>query len=109
MATFGVTSTGGYGMLQNFSKSSSAEIAEARDENGLATDEQAYSRDIEYSSEGIFDGDTVLEAGAAITMGSETVLIRNVSENETNTGYKRVSVTAGVKDSATQVALAART
>jgi len=102
--SFGVTSTGGYGVLQSLSESSTAEIAEARDENGKVTDQKAYSKTNEATAEGIFDGDSVADAGASLTVGSLTGLITSVSKTESNTDYKRVSVTIQKKDAATQSA-----
>ena len=98
--SFGVTLTGGYGVLQSAGKTSTAEIAEARNEVGKVTDMKAYSRTNEGTSEGIFDGDTVADAGAELTVAGVAGLITNVSVNESNTDYKRVSVTVQTKDAA---------
>ena len=104
--SFGVTSTGGYGVLQSLSESTTAEIAECRDEDGLVTNQQAYSRTAEATTEGVFDSDSLSGAGASLTIGTLTGLITSESFTETNTDYKRVTVTVQKKDSATQVALA---
>lgn len=103
--SFGVTSTGGYGVLQSLSETETAEIADARGEDGLITDQQAYSKTAEATAEGLFNSDTLGGAGTSLTIGSVTGLITNQSITETNTDYKRVSVTVQKKDSATQVAL----
>ena len=102
MATsFGVTSTGGYGILQSLSETGTAEIAEARGEDGKVQEMKAYSVTKEASTEGIFDGDTVAEPGTQLVVGSVTGLITNIQQNETNTDFKRVSVTVQKKDAAT--------
>lgn len=107
MATlvFGVTSTGGYGVLQSLQETESVEIAEGRDADGKVTDQKAYSKTSEAQSEGLFDtGDSVAGAGTSLTIGSLTGLITNKQVSEENTGYKKISVTVQKKDSATQVA-----
>jgi hypothetical protein len=103
--SFGVTSTGGYGVLQSLSETQTAEIADARDATGKVTDQQAYSKTAEATAEGLFNGDSLGGAGTSLTIGSVVGLITNQSITETNTDYKRVSVTVQKKDSATQVAL----
>lgn len=100
--SFGVTSTGGYGVLQSVSQNETVEIAEARGADGKITDQIAYSKTYEATAEGIFNGDTLSGAGAVITVGSLTGLVTSQSVSETNTGYKTVSVTIQKKDSATQ-------
>ena len=102
--SFGVTSTGGYGVLQSLSETETAEIADARDESGKVTDQKAYSKTSEATAEGIFNGDSLGGAGTSLTIGSVTGLITNQGIAESNTGYKTVSVSIQKKDSATQVA-----
>ncbi len=99
--TFGVTSTGGYGVLQSVNKTSTAEIAEARDQVGKVTNQKAYSKTNEATAEGVFDGDTLADAGAELTVGDVIGLITNVSKSESNTDFQRVSVTVQKKDAAT--------
>lgn len=101
---FGVTSTGGYGVLQSLTETQTAEVAEARNESGKVTDQIAYSKTHEVTAEGLFNGDTLGGAGSSLTAGSLTGLILSQTVSETNTGYKTVSVTIQKKDSATQVA-----
>jgi hypothetical protein len=102
--SFGVTSTGGYGVLQSLTYTQTAEIAEARNAYGRVTSQEAYSKTREATAEGLFNEDVLDGAGASLTVGSVTGLITNQSLTEANTDYKRVSVTVQVKDSATQTA-----
>ena len=104
--SFGVTSTGGYGVLQSLSETGTPEIAEARNAGGKVTDQKAYSITKEATAEGIFDGDTIADPGTSLAVGNVTGLITNVSTTESNTDYKRVSVTVQKKDNATQAAYA---
>jgi hypothetical protein len=104
--SFGVTSTGGYGVLQSLSTNGTAEIAEARNSTGKVTDQKAYSITQEATAEGLFDGDTIADPGTSLAVGGVTGLITNVGTTETNTEYKRVTVTVQKKDAATQAAYA---
>lgn len=102
--SFGVTSTGGYGVAQSVKKQTTAEIAEARDALGKVTDQVAYSKTTEVTQEFIYDGTDPDEAGDSVTIAGVTGLITNSSTDEENTGYKKGSVTIQKKDSATQEA-----
>ncbi len=99
--SFGVTSTGGYGVLQSVNTTSSAEIADARNAVGKVTDQHAYSKTNEVSAEALFTGETLAEAGAELTVGGLAGLITNISKSESNTDFQRVSVTVQKKDAAT--------
>lgn len=99
--SFGVTSTGGYGVLQSATKTSTAEIADARNAEGKVTDQKAYSKTNEVSAEALFNGETLAEAGAELTVGGLAGLITNISKSESNTDFQRVSVTVQKKDAAT--------
>ena len=70
--SFGVTSTGGYGVLDSVSINETAEVAEARDENGAVTDQKAYSKTVEATLEGYFDGDSLAGAGTLMTAAGIT-------------------------------------
>lgn len=106
MATsFGVTSTGGYGVLQSVTTRSTAEIAEARSALGAVTDQKAYSHTKEVSFEAVYSGSDPAVAGTLLTIGGITNGVITSSETrETNTDYKRISCTVQKKDSATCVA-----
>jgi len=99
--SFGVTSTGGYGVLQSVNTTSSAEISDARNEVGKVTDQHAYSKTNEVSAEALFNGEALAEAGAELTVGGLAGLITNISKSESNTDFQRVSVTIQKKDAAT--------
>jgi hypothetical protein len=102
--TFGVSATGGYGVLQSVTYTGNAEIAEARGTTGKVTDQLAYSITKEESFEGLFDGDTIANPGTSLTVDDVTGLITTVTKSQTNTDYQRVSGTVQKKDAATQVA-----
>jgi len=104
--SFGVTSTGGYGILQSLREGSTAEKAEARSVRGKVTDEIAYSRTLMASAEFVCDTETAEDAfaaGTSLTIGALTALITNVEVNETNTAFQSGSVSIEMKDDATQV------
>ncbi len=101
---FGLTGTGGYGVLNSVRNSQSAEIAECRGTTGKVTNQQAYSITAESTSEGVFNGDTLANAGTSLTIGATTGLITSWEKTETNNGYQMISCTVQKKDSATQVA-----
>ena len=102
--TFGVTSTGGYGVLNTLSETQTAEIAECRNALGKVTDQKAYSKTLEATSEGVFNGDSLAGAGTSLKIGSVTGLITSQQKSESNTDYQRISVTVQKKDAASQAA-----
>jgi pyridoxine 5'-phosphate synthase PdxJ len=100
---FGIitTTTGITGIVVNsLTTSNSAEIAEARDENGKITDLKAYSKAETISVSGLLDGSIGVQAGAKLTLNSVDYIIESVEISETNTGYTEVSLTARTADSA---------
>jgi hypothetical protein len=106
-ASFGVTSTGGYGVLQEVTRGSSAEKAEYRDDDGKVLGEQAYSVTHTASANFVIDGATGADgdkAGTALTIGDLTALITSHEVTESNTDYKRGTVAIEKKDAATQAA-----
>ena len=100
--SFGVTSTGGYGVLNSLNVRNSAETAECRDELGKVTDMTAYSVTKEASFESVYDGDDP-DPGTSVTIGSVTGILTSSEVRESNTDYKRISGTVILKDSATVV------
>lgn len=103
--SFGVTSTGGYGVLQTLSEGSSAEKAQARGVSGKVEDEVAYSVMQRASAEFIEDTGSASDptkAGTSLQIGSLTALIVDIEAQEENTGYKRGTVSIEVPDGATQ-------
>lgn len=104
---FGVISTNGSlaaSLLQNITKSSSAEIAEAQNEKGKRTDMIAYSRTETISCDFVMDtGDTLPQVGSKVTIGGVEGLVTEISINESNTAYTSGSMTIETKDSAALV------
>lgn len=96
--SFGVTSTGGVGILQSVNKTSTSEFAEVRDEDGKVINTKSYSKSDEVTAEGVFDGDSIPTVGSELTIGGITGLVTSVSEIESNTDFKRVSVTIKLSD-----------
>lgn len=101
--SFGVTSTGGYGVLNSVTTTYSTEVADARNALGKVTNQQAYSKTSEVSFDGLFNGDT-LAPGTSVTVAGVTGILTTVAKTETNTEYQKVSGTISKKDAATQVA-----
>ncbi len=104
--SFGVTSTGGYGVAQSVKIRTQAEIADARNEVGLVTNQQAYSRTKEVTQEFLYNGTEPDAAGETVEIAGMTGLITESETSQTNTAYKTGTVTIQKKDSAELVALA---
>ena len=98
--SFGVTSTGGYGILQTVDKNSSAEVAEVRDETGKVVEMTAYSKTVEVDFEGVFDSDTIAEVGTELECADITGVITSISESESNTDFKKIKGKIQLKDAA---------
>lgn len=101
---FGVVSTvsGVSSMVVNsFSTTENAEIAEARDAQGKVTDMKAYSVSRTVSVKGLLEEGFALKAGDLFAMNNQNYIIESVSRNETNNGYVEVELTAKLSDSAT--------
>lgn len=98
MASFGIQTTiaGVSGLVQNVTTTGSAEIAQARDEDGTVSEHIAYSTAEEISAEWI--GTAELSIGAAY---NTNYIISAVSTIESNTDYVRQNFTAVLPDSAT--------
>jgi hypothetical protein len=97
---FGVaTAPGSYGEIQNFTSNKSIEFANYRDENGDVAGEQGYNESEEVSFEYVFDG-TAPEVGVTLTItttengGAKKFAIDSTSMAESNTDFKRMTVTA---------------
>lgn len=98
--TFGVSTQYGQStdfLMQNFSKNSTGDVAEARDENGDVAAVTTYNEREEVSFDAVFSSTATLPTvGASITLGTDTAkyLVTSVSKSESNTDYQRVSVSA---------------
>ena len=91
---FGVaTAPGSYGKIQGYTSTSSAEMGTYQDENGDVAGETPFNEKEEIDFEYVFDGTAPTE-GASITIGGNIFTVDTVSQVESNTDYKRMSVTA---------------
>lgn len=102
--SFGVVSgaTCSYGTVNSAEKSTSAEIAEARNATGAVTNEQAYSRTTTGKLTAVMTS-AVPEAGTALTIFGVAGLAANVRTIESNTGYRMVEAETVLYDAATQL------
>lgn len=91
---FGVATTpGSYGYIQNFTRTESSDLGEARDENGDVAAYNVYNERFECSAEYVFDG-TAPTVGATIQADDTNYfLITGVTETEDNQDYKKLSFT----------------
>ena len=92
---FGVLTDGlTYGLIQNFTTTQSNEMGEARDENGDVAAFNPYNETEEFTAEWVSDTAVSSPAVSAnITIGGETYTLTSVVETESNTEYKRLSLT----------------
>lgn len=103
--TFGVSSTATYGLLQEVSAASTAEVAEARDETGKVTYQKAYSKEAKGRVRYVLNG-TSPAIGTTATVGGIAGLVTSVTETENNTAYKTGEAEVSIKDAATLTAYA---
>ena len=101
---FGIitTTTGISGIVVNsLTRNRTAEIAEARNEKGQVTDLKAYSTGETISVTGLLDAEALtIEPGSKLTLGEKDYIIESGDQNETNTGYTEVTLSARTADSA---------
>ena len=98
-----ITTTSGIAsiVVTSFSTSHSAEIAEARDEEGKVTDLKAYSRGVSVSVRGYLDASEVsIDAGDVLSLNGKDYLVESVNVSETNTNFVEVDFTARTADNA---------
>ena len=104
---FGVGENRTIGIVQSETENNSAEVAEARDENGKVFIQKAYSKSCEKSFEALFlAGTTAPAAGTVITVGEWTGIVTSANITRSNTDFTKISITASHKDTATLVAYA---
>lgn len=104
MATlvFGTDESVTYGVVQSKSNNKSAEVAEARDHLGRVIAQRGYSISDEIQMEVLFDSTATLPgAGTPITVDEVSYLVTSCNVTESNTEFKKASITATLKDSAT--------
>jgi len=88
-------------VVTSFQKQKTAEIAEARDSEGKVTDLKAYSVGTSITITGLLDATTVsVGAGDSLTLGAVNYIIESSNQNETNTTYCEVTITARTADAA---------
>lgn len=98
---FGVGAQATIGIVQSMSRNKSAEVAEARDENGKVIAQKAYSKTEEVSIEALIQtGVTPPDAGTIITIDTVEYLVTASNITASNTEFNKVSITANKKDSA---------
>lgn len=106
--TFGVpTTSSAYGVFQRQQSRKSAEIADARGEDGKVTDQQAFSKEEQVTGSFlVIAGGTLPEPGASAVLFGLTGLVTEITNQVENTNYKTGDITLSKKDAATQVAYA---
>jgi hypothetical protein len=105
--TFGVTSGKAYGIFQRLQTKKTAEIADARGEDGKVSDQKAFSKEEQVTGSFlVVSGGSVPVIGASETLFGLTGLVADVSEQAENTNYRSGEITVTKKDAATQVAYA---
>ena len=106
--SFGVTSVdstaASYGVFQQYQENDSAQVAEARQENGKMVDMKAYSAEKQTQVQFLVNG-SLPTIGATATINSRLGLVVERSVTETNTNYKTGQVTLRSADAATLQAL----
>lgn len=106
MATsWGVTSTGGIGIVQTLDVEGTAETAKVRGPTGLVVQTTAYSKTKTVSFEGYFDGAALIEPGTSLVIGGITGLVTSITTSESNTDFKKVKGTVELSDASTITAL----
>lgn len=94
---FGIisSSTGVTGIvIQSIQKGSSLETANAMDEHGNITDINGYGKKVTVNIKGLLNGGSSIDAGSAITVGTDTYIITSAQVSESNTGYVEADITA---------------
>jgi hypothetical protein len=87
-------------IVNSLSKSASAQIAEARDEDGKVIELQAYSIAKTVSISGVTSADNPADCGSVITIGGKNYLIDKADQNESNTAFVDISISAQTADNA---------
>jgi hypothetical protein len=100
----GVTSV----VVQSLTRTNSAEVAEARDENGYVTDLKAYSLGETLSIRGLLDASSMsITAGSKLTLNGTDYIVESAEVSETNTGFAEVNLTVRTADGAAIAAYSA--
>lgn len=88
-------------VVTSFTSSTSAEIAEARNEQGYVTDLKAYSKGTSISVRGLLDStDVTVSAGDTFSLSGKDYIIESVNRTESNTAYIEIDFSARTADAA---------
>ncbi len=87
-------------IVNNLNRSQSAQIAESRDKNGKVIQQQAYSIQKSVNLNGITTAADPIDAGKQITIAGENYLVDQTAQNEANTAFVDVSISAVHSDKA---------
>jgi len=100
--SFGVTTTVGTvtGLLQNVTITGSAQIAEAIGATGEVEENKSYGSRSEFTAELVYESGLPAN-GADIDVGGTDFLVTSVVQTETNTEYKKCTISGVQKFAAT--------
>lgn len=102
---FGVGAEATIGIVQSTNNNSTAEVAEARDENGKVIAMKAYSVSKEVTVEALIaSGATPPAAGTSCTLDGVTGVVTASNVTKSNTDFQKVSVTIKLSDNASVLA-----
>lgn len=88
-------------IIQSINKKTSAEIAEARNEEGKVIALQAYSQGKSVDIRALLNADEIqTEAGQSLSIDGANYIIESTDQAENNTGWIEVSLSARTADEA---------
>ena len=89
-------------ILNTVKRSTSAQSAEVRNENGIVTDTWYYSREEKVALTGVMDDTSLsVKAGDTLTYGGKTYGVNATSMDERNTGAATFTIEGSIADNAT--------
>ena len=88
-------------IINKLSRSEKAAIAEKRDSTGKVIEREAYSVDRTVSISAITTTESPVNAGGTITVAGQTYLVDKADQNESNTDFVDISISAQTADTAT--------
>lgn len=87
-------------LISGLTKSETAQIAEARNEQGKVDELYAYSIGKTVNFNGITSAEIPITAGSMITAGGQSFLVDNATQTESNTAWVDFSASAQTGDTA---------
>ena len=87
-------------VVNSLNKSESAQIAEARDENGKVIELHAYSTAKTVSMNGVTTTADPVKAGSTILIAGQNYLVDKADQNESNTAFVDIAISAQTADEA---------